>query len=168
MASLPGLKQLLLTDPDWGSSPVACLCNYATYAAVNLPRLHALDSQVLPAPVKAIAEATYLKKKMYYNMRIHTLRRKAAMLAHQAKQGLQVCTLTHPPIISLCLSSGSSMFAAWPSSLTSATASFNIVGSAKGLAALYNLAATASSVNCWHAHVGFVLSSSSASPLHHS
>ena len=90
LASLPSLKRVLLADPDWGSCPVAGLCNYATYAAVNLPQLHALDSQPLPAPAKALAQATYLKKKMYYNMRIHTLRRKAAILAHQARQGLQV------------------------------------------------------------------------------
>ena len=90
LASLPSLKQVLLADPDWGSCPVAGLCNYATYAAVNLPQLHALDSQPLPAPAKAPAQATYLKKKMYYNMRIHSLQRKAAMLTHQARQGLQV------------------------------------------------------------------------------
>lgn len=94
LASLPSLKRLLLSDPDWGASPVACLCNYATYAAVNLPGLHALDSQVLTSHTKAVAGATYLRKKMYYNMRIHTLRRKAAALVQQAKQGLQVLYTT--------------------------------------------------------------------------
>lgn len=96
LASLPGLKRLLLSDPDWGASPVACLCNYATYAAVNLPSLHALDSQVLTSPAKSTAEATYLRKKMYYNMRIHTLRRKAAALVQQARHGLQVNPSHYP------------------------------------------------------------------------
>ncbi|KAA6416898.1 MAG: Leucine-rich repeat-containing 9, partial [Trebouxia sp. A1-2] len=90
LASLPHLEQLLFSDPDWGASPIARLCNYATYAAVNLPNLRSLDSQPLSAQTKAVAEATYLKKKMYYNMRISTLKRKAAALGHQAQQGLKV------------------------------------------------------------------------------
>lgn len=90
LASLPNLKELLLNDPNWGASPIARLCNYATYAAVNLPNLRALDSQPLTSQTKAVAEATYLKKKMYYNMRINMLRRKAAALAQQAEQRLQV------------------------------------------------------------------------------
>lgn len=90
LASLPNLSQLLFSDPDWGASPIAKLCNYATYAAVNLPNLQVLDSQPLSPQTKAVAEATYLKKKMYYNMRINTLRRKGADLAQQAQQGLQV------------------------------------------------------------------------------
>ena len=90
LASLPNLSQLLFSDPDWGASPIAKLCNYATYAAVNLPNLQVLDSQPLSPQSKAVAEATYLKKKMYYNMRINTLRRKGADLAQQAQQGLQV------------------------------------------------------------------------------
>ncbi|KAL3151478.1 hypothetical protein ABBQ38_012478 [Trebouxia sp. C0009 RCD-2024] len=89
LASLPNLSQLLFSDPDWGASPIAKLCNYATYAAVNLPNLQVLDSQPLSPQTKAVAEATYLKKKMYYNMRINTLRRKGADLAQQAQQGLQ-------------------------------------------------------------------------------
>lgn len=87
---MPKLEQLLFSDPDWGASPIARLCNYATYSAVNLPNLQTLDSQALNAQTKAVAEATYLKKKMYYNMRISTLRRKAAALAQQAQQGLGV------------------------------------------------------------------------------
>lgn len=90
LASLPKLEQLLFSDPDWGASPIARLCNYATYAAVNLPNLRTLDSQPLTAQTKAVAEATYLKKKMYYNMRISTLRQKAAALAQQAQRGLEV------------------------------------------------------------------------------
>lgn len=94
LANLPNLEQLLFSDPDWGASPIARLCNYATYAAVNLPNLCSLDSQPLSAQTKAVAEATYLKKKMYYNMRISTLKRKAAALGHQAQQGLKVSYLS--------------------------------------------------------------------------
>lgn len=99
MASLPNLSLLLFSDPDWGPSPIAKLCNYATYTAVNLPNLQTLDSHPLSAQTKAVAQATYLKKKMYYNMRINTLRRKAAELAQQAQQGLQV--LGSNPCLSL-------------------------------------------------------------------
>ncbi|DBA94023.1 TPA: Leucine-rich repeat-containing protein 9 [Trebouxia sp. C0004] len=97
LASLPNLEQLLFSDPDWGASPIARLCNYATYAAVNLPNLRSLDIQLLRAETKAVAEATYLKKKMYYNMRISTLKRKTAALAHQAQHGLkaQLAPLQH-------------------------------------------------------------------------
>ena len=90
LGSLPNLKELLFNDPDWGASPIARLCNYATYAAVHLPTLRTLDSQLLTAQTKAVAQATYLKKKMYYKMRISVLRRKAAALAQQAEAGLQV------------------------------------------------------------------------------
>ena len=89
LASLPKLTELLFSDPDWGPSPIARLCNYATYAAVHLPILCTLDSQPLTAQTKAVAEATYLKKKMYYNMRINALQCKAADLAKQAEQGLK-------------------------------------------------------------------------------
>lgn len=102
MASLPNLSQLLFSDPDWGSSPIAKLCNYATYAAVNLPNLQTLDSHPLSAQTKAVAQATYLKKKMYYNMRISTLRQKAADLAQQAQQGLQVSLSNSGLLVSAC------------------------------------------------------------------
>ena len=94
LARLPKLEQLLFSDPDWGACPISRLCNYATYAAVNLPNLRMLDGQILTSQAKAVAEATYLKKKMYYNMRISVLRWKAAALAEQARQGLKVLVLT--------------------------------------------------------------------------
>lgn len=51
------------------------LCNYRTYLIFHLPRLAVLDTLAVTNDARGLAEATYMKKKMYYNMRIKTLQR---------------------------------------------------------------------------------------------
>eukprot|EP00955_Chlamydomonas_euryale_P087335 364283-Chlamydomonas_euryale.AAC.13 len=53
----------------WGDCPLASLCNYQTYVLFVLPRLASLDTLLLADETKQLAEATFLKKQMYYNMR---------------------------------------------------------------------------------------------------
>lgn len=65
---LPKLKELCFADPHWGDNPVSTLCNYQTYVLFTIPRLAVLDTLPLAEETKALAEATYMKKKMYYNM----------------------------------------------------------------------------------------------------
>jgi len=73
--ALPKLEDLYFGDPHFGSCPVCYLCNYQTYVLYHLPQLQRLDSIPLTEEAKKGAQNTYLKKRMYYNMRIKTVRR---------------------------------------------------------------------------------------------
>lgn len=53
-------------------------------------RLTSLDTLLLADETKALAEATFLKKQMYYNMRAKTLRRNARNIVRLALEGKQV------------------------------------------------------------------------------
>ncbi|GMH33137.1 hypothetical protein BSKO_00971 [Bryopsis sp. KO-2023] len=90
LAQLPKLRDLCFSDPHWGDSPLACLCNYQTYVLFTLPYLTSLDTLMLAEETKQLAEATYVKKKMYYNMRIKTMRRNAKNMIRSAKRGKEV------------------------------------------------------------------------------
>ena len=90
LATLSHLEELSFSDPHWGACPVAGLCNYTTYVAVHLPCLASLDNKALTVEARAVAEATCMKKRMYYNMRIKTLRRTTANAHKQALQGFKV------------------------------------------------------------------------------
>ncbi|KAG6612781.1 Protein phosphatase 1, regulatory subunit [Phytophthora cinnamomi] len=75
LMNLDQLAILVLSDPHFGDNPVCRLCNYQTYLMCQLPRLSFLDTVELSARNKQIAEATMIKKKMYYNMRIKAIKR---------------------------------------------------------------------------------------------
>jgi Leucine-rich repeat (LRR) protein len=77
LANLDQLSVLTLSDPHYGENPVCRLCNYQTYVMCQLTRLSWLDTVELSSRTKQIAEATMLKKKMYYNMRIKCMKRDA-------------------------------------------------------------------------------------------
>ncbi|EGZ23505.1 hypothetical protein PHYSODRAFT_479207 [Phytophthora sojae] len=66
LMNLDQLAVLVLSDPHFGDNPVCRLCNYQTYLMCQLPRLSFLDTVELSARNKQIAEATMIKKKMYY------------------------------------------------------------------------------------------------------
>ncbi|PNH06561.1 Leucine-rich repeat-containing protein 9, partial [Tetrabaena socialis] len=90
LASLPRLADLCFSDPMWGDCPLAQLCNYQTFVLFMMPRLTSLDTLLLADETKALAEATFLKKQMYYNMRVKTLRRNARQIIKLAAEGRQV------------------------------------------------------------------------------
>ncbi|DAZ98103.1 TPA: hypothetical protein N0F65_005265 [Lagenidium giganteum] len=75
LTNLDQLSTLTLSDPHFGENPVCRLCNYQTYLMCQLARLTMLDTVELSARNKQIAEATMIKKKMYYNMRIKAIKR---------------------------------------------------------------------------------------------
>ena len=89
LARLPHLVSLSFNDPHWGENPIATLCNYQTYVLFNLPQLRSLDMMRVPDETKQIAGATYMKKKMYYNMKIKTLRRNATNVIRRGHEGKQ-------------------------------------------------------------------------------
>lgn len=100
LAELPRLIHLSLSDPHWGDSPIACLCNYQTYVLFTLPNLKYLDTMLLAEETKQLAEATYVKKKLYYNMRTKTMRRNVKQVITQATKGKEVfLALIYPSLV---------------------------------------------------------------------
>lgn len=75
LTNLDQLSILTLSDPHYGDNPVCKLCNYQTYLMCHLSRLTCLDTVELSTRNKQIAEATMIKKKMYYSMRIKAIKR---------------------------------------------------------------------------------------------
>ena len=84
---VPSLRCLYFADPLWGHCPLTSLCNYQTYVLFILQHITSLDSIRISEEAKQLAEATYLKKKMYYNMRIKTLRRNTSNIIRIANEG---------------------------------------------------------------------------------
>jgi hypothetical protein len=83
----PRLRELNLRDPHWGSNPIVGLSNYQTFALFSIPCLAVLDTVPVADETKALAEATYMKKKLYYSARAKTLRRDVAGAAKLAEAG---------------------------------------------------------------------------------
>nr|XP_025046618.1 leucine-rich repeat-containing protein 9 isoform X4 [Pelodiscus sinensis] len=76
LASLPHLKDLSLNDPQYDPNPICLLCNYATHVLYHMPQLQRLDTyDVSEKQIKVLAEATVMKKIMYYNMRVKSVHR---------------------------------------------------------------------------------------------
>ena len=75
---MPSLKILCFNDPNYSENPVCNLCNYQTYMLYHIPQLVQLDTFTVAEEAKNYAEATFMKKKMYYNMRIKTIKRTAS------------------------------------------------------------------------------------------
>ena len=101
LARLGSLKSLSFSDPHFGDNPICKLCNYQTYVTYHLTQLASLDMEHISDDAKRLARAIYLKKKMYYNMRMKTLKRDAtniitkAQEMHQSKmKGFDDCVRT--------------------------------------------------------------------------
>ncbi|XP_070181590.1 leucine-rich repeat-containing protein 9-like isoform X2 [Littorina saxatilis] len=81
LVRLPTLQSLSMKDPLYSPCPVSQLCNYSTHILFHLPSLRRLDTYDVTAKhLNELAHSTVMKKKMYYNMRIKTLRRNMAHL----------------------------------------------------------------------------------------
>ena len=82
------LRSLCLSDPHFGDNPACLLCNYQTYVLYHLNQLSSLDTMLISNESKQLAEATYMKKKMYYNMRIKTLKRNTNNVIRKAQEAM--------------------------------------------------------------------------------
>jgi Leucine-rich repeat (LRR) protein len=89
LRELPLLSRLNLGDPEHGDNPVCELCNYYTYCLYHLQQLTCLDTLSVSEDAKQAAEGTYMKKKMYYNMRMKTIKRNASNLTRYARDHLR-------------------------------------------------------------------------------
>lgn len=88
LTHLKSLQVLYFNDPHFGDNPVCNLCNYHTYALFHLQFLDILDSIRLSEEATQLAEATFLKKQMYYNMRIKMCKRNTTNLL---RKGAETC-----------------------------------------------------------------------------
>lgn len=75
---LPHLHSVSMKDALYTPSPVSLLCNYSTHVLYHLPSLSKLDTYDVSKTVTDVAEATVMKKRMYYNMRVKTVHRNMA------------------------------------------------------------------------------------------
>ncbi|KAJ3196285.1 Leucine-rich repeat-containing protein 9 [Irineochytrium annulatum] len=80
LARLPKLTSLCLSDPNYADNPICSLCNYQTHVIYHLPNLRSLDTLEVTDESRRIISATVLKKRMYYNMRIRTIKRNTNFL----------------------------------------------------------------------------------------
>lgn len=87
LVPLASLRNVCFSDPHWGECPLAGLCNYQTYVLFSLSQVTSLDALGLASETKQLAEATFSKKKMYYNMRCKTVRRNAGNALRRAADG---------------------------------------------------------------------------------
>ena len=72
---LPNLKEVYFYDPHYGACPVCFLGNFWTCALSVLKKVTILDYTPVKADDRNDAEQTVSKKRMYYNMRINSLKR---------------------------------------------------------------------------------------------
>ena len=86
LTRLPELTQLSLRDPHFGPNPVCSLHNYQTYLLYNFPRVCTLDGGTISNDLRLVTEATFAKKRMYYNMRIKTIQAQAHEALTQATE----------------------------------------------------------------------------------
>jgi hypothetical protein len=89
LGRLPNLTNLALNDPHFNPNPVCMLCNYQTYALYQLTNLTCLDALSVTEEGRHLAQATFSKKKMYYNMRIKTLKRNTTNVFHRARTAME-------------------------------------------------------------------------------
>ena len=101
LARMRRLTSISFAEPHFGDNPLCSLCNYQTYVTYHLTQLASLDMEHISDDAKRLARAIYLKKKMYYNMRMKTLKRDAtniitkAQEMHQSKmKGFDDCVRT--------------------------------------------------------------------------
>ncbi|XP_077320515.1 leucine-rich repeat-containing protein 9 isoform X1 [Lithobates pipiens] len=96
LARLKNIKDLGLNDPQYTPNPVCLFCNYATHVLYHVPQLQRLDTyNVSQKTIKDLAESTVMKKIMYYNMRVKTIKRHLREELEMLKE--QKCTLEQLP-----------------------------------------------------------------------
>lgn len=83
LSRMEKLTNLSLADPNYGDSTICSLSNYSIFVLYYLRQLTILDANYVSAESRALAETTFVKKKLYYTMRIKTLKRSIANMVRQ-------------------------------------------------------------------------------------
>lgn len=85
LAVLPCLRILWFSDPLYGDNAICRLNNYTTFTLHVLSNLEVIDYTVITSEQRALADCIYTKKRVYYSMRIHTLKRNIGLLLQHAQ-----------------------------------------------------------------------------------
>eukprot|EP00892_Ulva_mutabilis_P012060 jgi/Ulvmu1/9226/UM005_0326.1 len=88
LAALLSVRELFLDDPNWGRAPIADLANYQTMVIVQLPQLTVLDYLLISKDASDLAQSTFAKKRMFYNMRTKSFMRVMHEAEEVARNGL--------------------------------------------------------------------------------
>eukprot|EP00762_Andalucia_godoyi_P006959 ANDGO_08261.mRNA.1 Internalin-I len=83
---LARLRTVFFSNPIFGDNPICKLGNYQTFTLYHLPQISMLDACPVSEEARHLADATFVKKKMYYNMRIKTMKRNAAVVQRLVSQ----------------------------------------------------------------------------------
>lgn len=75
LRELTRLKSLSFFDPHFGENPICKIYNYQTYMHFHFDFLDRFDNAEVDNEVKKSAVTEFKKKKIYYNMKIKTLKR---------------------------------------------------------------------------------------------
>ncbi len=75
LRKLKKLVELDLYDPDFGRNPLCAVCNYNIAIIHYFCHLKVIDAQFLDKDLVSIAEKIWSKKKLYYSMRMETVKR---------------------------------------------------------------------------------------------
>jgi Leucine-rich repeat (LRR) protein len=87
VAKLPAALDIAFDDPNWGPCTLCRLENYQKLALSTLPHLSRLDTCAANKEWRHSAEASFMEKKLYYNMRVKTLKRSVASWISTARSG---------------------------------------------------------------------------------
>jgi Leucine-rich repeat (LRR) protein len=87
LSRLPKLESVSFSDANYGENPICLLCNYSTYVLFHLPTLSKLDTKYVTDDERQHSESTFMKKRMYYNMRIKLIQKNT----NNVIQVLKVC-----------------------------------------------------------------------------
>lgn len=90
LTRLPKLEILSFYDPHYGDNPICLLGNYQTFVLYHLSNITQLDTLWVSENARNLAETTFMKKKMYYNMKIKTILRCFSSVFHLMKRAKNV------------------------------------------------------------------------------
>lgn len=75
LALMENLTSLFLADPNFGESILCSLSNYSVFVLFILKNIKMLDGVLVTAELRNSSETTFLKKKLFYTMKIKSIQR---------------------------------------------------------------------------------------------
>eukprot|EP00392_Amoebophrya_sp_AT5.2_P001888 g1893.t1 len=75
LKNLPSLRELHLSDPDYGENPICQLCNYGVALVQYFKQLELVDLQSIDVEMVRESDAIWKRKRLYYDMQAESVRR---------------------------------------------------------------------------------------------
>eukprot|EP00924_Labyrinthula_sp_SR-Ha-C_P010366 snap_masked-scaffold_23-processed-gene-4.20-mRNA-1 protein AED:1.00 eAED:1.00 QI:0/-1/0/0/-1/1/1/0/1401 len=86
------LDALWLDDPIYGPNPVCLLVNYSIFMSKHYGALKIIDGRKLRPETKQSRNRTFLKKKLYYQMKVRNLRKNSVTTREKARKRIELQT----------------------------------------------------------------------------